>query len=171
MGDLTQEVRARLQPLIPRQKSLTTMEASPHRLEAYHLVAGLTNTRGGLRSRPMPTPAVIPRSPFVPSTAQPPYSHVENSMQAELDQLECTALRAMVDVESFGSSDLGGDEPPLHLLHPPRTMTTRIPRTQLAIRRRKRGRPSATKDAGLRRTGLLPTPRLWRTCWSSQGRS
>ena len=64
----------------------------------------------------MPTRAVIPRSPFVPRTAQPPYSHVENSTRAELDQLGLTALRAMVDVEPYGSSDLGGDpsddEPP-----------------------------------------------------------
>ena len=64
----------------------------------------------------MPTPAVIPRSPFVPRTAQPPYSHVENSTRAELDQLGLTALSAMVDVASYGSSDLGGDpsddEPP-----------------------------------------------------------
>ena len=56
----------------------------------------------------MPTPAVIPRSPFVPRTAQPPYSHVENSTRAELDRLGLTALRAMVDVEPYGSSDLGG---------------------------------------------------------------
>ena len=47
----------------------------------------------------MPTPAVIPRSPFVPRTAQRPYSHVENSTRAELDRLGLTALRAMVDVE------------------------------------------------------------------------
>ena len=64
----------------------------------------------------MPTPAVIPRSPFVPRTAQPPYCHVENSTRAELDQLGLTALRAMVDVEPYGSSDFGGDfsdyEPP-----------------------------------------------------------
>ena len=64
----------------------------------------------------MPTPAVIPRSPFVPRTAQPPYSHVENSTRAGLDQLGLTALGAMVDVEPYGSSDLGGDpcddEPP-----------------------------------------------------------
>ena len=64
----------------------------------------------------MPTPAVIPRSPFVPRTAQPPYSHVENSTRPELDRLGLTALRAMVDVEPYGSSDLGGDpsdyEPP-----------------------------------------------------------
>ena len=57
----------------------------------------------------MPTPAVIPRSPFVPGTAQPPYSHVENSTRAELDQLGFTALRAMVDVEPYSSRDLGGD--------------------------------------------------------------
>ena len=64
----------------------------------------------------MPTPAVIPRSPFIPRTAQPPYSHVENSTRAELDRLGLTALRAMVDVEPYGSSDLSGDpsddEPP-----------------------------------------------------------
>ena len=64
----------------------------------------------------MPTPAAIPRSPFVPRTAQPPYSHVANSTRAELDRLGLTALRAMVDVEPYGSSDLGGhpsdDEPP-----------------------------------------------------------
>ena len=57
----------------------------------------------------MPTPAVIPRSPFIPGTAQPPYSHVENSTRAELDRLGLTALRGMVDVEPYGSSDLGGD--------------------------------------------------------------
>ena len=57
----------------------------------------------------MPTPAVIPRSLFIPRTAQPPYSHVENSTRAELDRLGLTALRAMVDVELYGSSDLGGD--------------------------------------------------------------
>ena len=57
----------------------------------------------------MPTPAVISRSPFVPRTAQPPYSHVENSRRAELDQLGLTALRSLVDVEPYGSSDLGGD--------------------------------------------------------------
>ena len=60
----------------------------------------------------MPAPAVIPRSPFVQRTAQPSYSHMENSTRAEPDLLGFTALRAMVD----GSSDLGGDpsddEPP-----------------------------------------------------------
>ena len=64
----------------------------------------------------MPTPAVIPRSPFIPRTAQPPYSHVENSTRAELHRFGLTAQRAMVDVEAYGSSDLGGDpsdeEPP-----------------------------------------------------------
>ena len=64
----------------------------------------------------MPTPAAVPRSPFVPRTAQPPYSHVANSSRAELDRLGLTALRAMVDDEPYGSSDLGGDpsddEPP-----------------------------------------------------------
>ena len=79
-------------------------------------MAGLTNTLGSLRSRPIPTPAVIPRSPFIRRTAQPPYSQVGNSTRAELDCLGLTALRARVDVEPYGSSDLGGDpsddEPP-----------------------------------------------------------
>ena len=46
----------------------------------------------------MPTRAVIPGSPFIPRTAQPPHSPVENSTRAELDRLGLTALRAMVDV-------------------------------------------------------------------------
>ena len=79
-------------------------------------MAGLTNTLGSLRSRPIPTPAVMPRSPFIATTAQPPYSHVENFTRGELDRLGLTALRAMVNVEPYGSSDLGGDpsddEPP-----------------------------------------------------------
>ena len=117
VGDLTQEIREKLEPLmIPPQASPTTVGMSTHRVQANHLAAGLTNTLGSLRSRPMPTPAAIPRSPFVPRTAQPPYSHVTNSTRAELDRLGLTALRAMVDVEPYGSSDLGGDpsddEPP-----------------------------------------------------------
>ena len=109
VGDLTQEIRDKLEPLIPPQAPPTTVGMSPHRVQANHPVAGLTNTLGSLRSRPMPTPAVIPRSPFVPRTAQPPSSHVENSTRAELDRLGLTALRAMVDVEPYGSSDVGGD--------------------------------------------------------------
>ena len=117
VGDLTQEIRGKLEPLmIPPQASPTSVGMSPHRVQANHLAAGLTNTLGSLRSRPMPTPAAIPRSPFVPRTAQPPYSHVTNSTRAELDRLGLTALRAMVDVEPYCSSDLGGDpsddEPP-----------------------------------------------------------
>ena len=117
VGDLTQEIREKLEPLmIPPQASPTTVGVSPHRVQANHLVAGLTNTLGSLKSRPMPTPAAIPRSPFVPRTARPPYSHVANSTRADLDRLGLTALRANVDVEPYGSSDLGGDpsddEPP-----------------------------------------------------------
>ena len=116
VGDLTQEIREKLEPLIPPQASPTTVGMSPHRVKANHLVAGLTNTLGSLRSQPMPTPAMIPRSPFVPRTTQPPYSNVANSTRTELDRLGLTALRAMVDLEPYGSSDLGGDpsddEPP-----------------------------------------------------------
>ena len=64
----------------------------------------------------MTSAAAILRSPFVRRTAQPPYSHVGKSTRAELDWLGLTVLRAMVDVEPYGSSDLGGDpsndEPP-----------------------------------------------------------
>ena len=109
VGDLTQEIRDKLEPLIPPQASPTTVGMSPHRVQANHLVAGLTNTLESLRSRPMPTPAAIPRSPFVPRTAQPPYSNVGNSTRAELDRLGLTALRAMMHVEPYGCSDLGGD--------------------------------------------------------------
>ena len=116
VGDLTQEIRAKLEPLIPPQGSPVTIGASPHRVQANHLVVGLTHTLGGVISRPMPTPAAVPRSAFVPTTAQPPYGHVENSTRAELDQLGLTALRAGMDVEPYGSSDWGGDrsddEPP-----------------------------------------------------------
>ena len=108
----------------------------------------------------MLTPAVIPRSPFIPRTAQPPYSHVGNSTRAELDRLGLTALRAMVDVEPYGSSDIGGDpsddEPP-----PRRTTILRTPRTQVGGRKRRRGRRGALRDAGLRRLRPLPTPRSW----------
>ena len=116
VGDITQEIREKLEPLIPPKGSPTTLGAFPHRLWANHLVAGMSHTLGEVRSRPMPTPAVVPRSPFVPRTAQPPYSDVASSTRAELDQLGLTALRAMVDTEPYGSSDLGGnpsdDEPP-----------------------------------------------------------
>ena len=116
VGDLPQEIRAKLELLIPTQVSPTVLGVSPHRVQANHLVAGLTNTLGSLRSRPMPTPAVVLRSPFIPRTTQPPYSRVGNSTRAELDRLGLTALRAIVDVEPYGSIDLGGDpsdgEPP-----------------------------------------------------------
>ena len=53
VGDLTQQIEAKLEPLIPPQASPTTVGVSPHRVQANHLVAGLTNTLGSLRSRPM----------------------------------------------------------------------------------------------------------------------
>ena len=106
---MTQEIREKLKPLIPPDGSPVTIGASPHRVQANHLVVGLTHIPGGVRSRPMQTCVAIPRSPFPPRTAQPPHSHVENSTRAKLDQLGLTALRAMVDVEPYGSSDLGGD--------------------------------------------------------------
>ena len=111
----------------------------------------------------MPTPAVIPRSPFVTRTAQPPYSHLENSTRAELDQSGLTALKAIVDIEPHGSSDLGGDPSDDELP----SMTSASPSEDDGPedlenpRRIKRGRPSARRDAGLRRLRLSPPPRLW----------
>ena len=107
--DMTQEIRNNLKPLIPPEGSPMAIGASPQRVQATHLVAGLAHTLGGVRTRPMPTPAAVPRSPLVRRIAQPPYSHVDNSTRAELDHLGLTALRAMVDVEPYGSSGLGGD--------------------------------------------------------------
>ena len=166
VGDLTQEIGPKLKPLIPPQASPTIAGVSPHRVQANHLVAGLTNTLGSLRSRPMPTPAVIPRSPFIPRTAQPPYSHVENSTRAELDLLGLTALRAMVDVEPYRSSNLGGDpsddQPPsMTSAFPSEDEDPEDPENPTGGRRRRRGKLGALRDAGLRRLRLLPPPRLW----------
>ena len=114
----------------------------------------------------MPTPAVIPRSPFITRTAQPPYSHVENSTRAELDRLGLTALSAMVDVEPYSSSELGrepsDDEPPsMTSASPSKDDDPEDSRTRAARRRREGGRPSATRDAGARRLRQWPPPRLW----------
>ena len=50
VGDLTQDIRAKLEPLIPPQASPTILGVSPHRVQANHLAAGLTSTLGSLRS-------------------------------------------------------------------------------------------------------------------------
>ena len=50
VGDLTQEIRDEVELLIPPQASPTTVGMSAHRVQANHLVAGLTNTLGSLRS-------------------------------------------------------------------------------------------------------------------------
>ena len=164
VGYLTPDIRSELEPLIPPQVSPTTMGALPHRLQANHLVAGLTNTLGGLRSRPMPTPAVIPRSPFISRTSQPPYSHVEKSTHAELDQLGLTALTAMVDGEPYGCSDLGGDpsddEPPsMTSASPSKDDDPEDPENPSGKKKKKKWKPSATRDAGPRRLRLSPPPR------------
>ena len=161
VADMMQEITNKVQPLIPPEGSPMAIGASHHRVQANHLVAGLTHTLGRVRSRPMPTPSAVPRSPFVPRTAQPPYKHFENSTRAELDQLGLTALRAMVDVEPYGSSDLGGDPADDEMFHPLRTVTLRTPRTRPAERRRRRGRARASRDADQRRLKLSPLLRLW----------
>ena len=114
----------------------------------------------------MPTPAVIPRSPFIPRTAQPPYSHVENSTRAELDRLGLTALRAMVDVEPYGSSDLGGDpsddEPPsMTSASPSEDDDPEDPENPNWRKKKKKRKTKHLRDAGLRRLRQLPPPKLW----------
>ena len=48
VGDLTQEIREKLEPvMIPPQTSPISVGMSPHRVQANHLTAGLTNTLGG----------------------------------------------------------------------------------------------------------------------------
>ena len=140
VGDITQEIREKLEPLIPPKGSPTTLGASPHRL---------SQTLEGVRSRPMPTPAVVPRSPFVPRTSQPPYSHVANSTRAELDQLGLTALRAMVNVEPYGSSDLGcdpSDDEPTSLTSASPSDDTDYPREKKK-KKKKKSRRHQSQDA------------------------
>ena len=93
-----------------------TIGASAHRVQANYLVTGLTYTPSGVRNRPMPTRAAVPRRPFVPRTAQPPYSHLKNSSRAELDQLGLSALKA---IEAVGGSTALARETPenANILH------------------------------------------------------
>ena len=166
VGDLTQEIRAKLELLIPPPAPPTTMGVSPHPVQANHLVAGLTNTLGSLRSRPTPTPAVMPRSPFIPRTAQPPYSHVENSTRAEVDRLGLTALRAMVDVEPYGSSDLGGDpcddEPPsMTSASPSEDDDPEDPENPSGRKKKKKRKTKRPEGRRFRRLRQSPPPKLW----------
>ena len=175
VGDLTQGIRDKLEPLIPPQASPTTVGMSPHRVQANHLVAGLTNTLGSLRSRPMPTPAVIPRSPFVPRSAEPPYSNVGNSTRDELDRLGLTALGAMVDVEPYSSSDLGGDssddEPPsMTSASPSQDDDPEDPENPSGQKKKKKKK---TRRPGGRRSEeakAIATSKIVVTCLSSQAR-
>ena len=177
VGDLTQEIREKLEPLIPPQASPTTVGMSPHRVQANHLVAGLTNTLGSLRSRPMRTPAVIPRSPFVPRTAQPPYSNVANSTRAELDRLGLTALRAMVDVEPYGSSDLGGDpsddEPPSMTSASPSEdddpEDPENPSGKKKKKKRKTRRPEGRRSQEAKAIATSKIDQPWLSTWSARG--
>ena len=101
----------------------------------------------------MQTPAVIPRSPFIPRTAQPVYSHVGNSTRAELDRLRLTALRTMVDPEPYGSSDLGGDasddEPPsMTFASPSEDEDPENPSGKKKKKKRKTRRPEGRRSQG-----------------------
>ena len=120
----------------------------------------------------MPTPAVMPRSPFIPRTAQPPYSHVENLTRAELERLGLTALGAMVDVEPYGSSDLGGDpsddEPPSMTSASPSEDNDPEDPENPSERKKKRKRTPAShrnsESGGV--AGTVPVCRKWRACLS-----
>ena len=80
--------------------------SSPHRSQAQHLLRGYGHTLGGIRTQPIPTTSSL-RSPFVPRVQQLPYSHVPNSSPSDLRAAGLTALRAMVDVEPYDSSEVG----------------------------------------------------------------
>ena len=114
----------------------------------------------------MPTPAAIPRSPFVPRTARPPYSRVGNSTRAELDRLGLTALRAMVNVEPYGSSDLGGDpsdnEPPsMTSASPSDDDDPEDPGNPGGKKEKKKIKTRCPGGRSFRRLRLLPPPRSW----------
>ena len=114
----------------------------------------------------MPTPAVIPRSPFIPRTAQPPYSYVENSTRDELDRFGQTALRAMVDVEPYSSSDLGGDpsddEPPsMTSASPSEEDDPEDPENPSRRKKKKKRKTKRPENAGPRRLRQSPPPKSW----------
>ena len=79
-------------------------------------VAGTDKHPGKLEEPTYADPCCDTKEPFRTKNGQAPYSHEENSTRPKLNRLGLTALRAMVDVEPYGSSDLGGhpsdDEPP-----------------------------------------------------------
>ena len=102
----------------------------------------------------------------MPRTARPPYSYVENSTRAELDQLGLTALRAMVDVEPYGCSDLGGnhsdDEPPsLTSASPSGDDDPEDPENPSNRKKKKKRKRREMRDADPRRLRLSPPLRLW----------
>ena len=81
----------------------------------------------------------------MPRTAQPPYIHVENSTRAEVNQLGLTALRAMVEVEPYGSSDLGGypsddERPSLTSASPSEDDDLQDPKNPSAKKKKKMGK-------------------------------
>ena len=163
--DLAQHIRAKLDPLILPQGSPMTPAALPHRVKGNHLVAGLSHTLGGAGSWPMPTTTAIPRSPFVPRTPRLPYNHVKNSTRvstrAEVDQLGCTALRAMVDVEPCGFSDMGGDlldneSPSPSCASPSKDDNSDDPDETGSKKKKTKRRVNAMKDAAPGRPRLSP---------------
>ena len=92
---------------------------------------------------------------------------MENSTRAQLDRLGLTALRAMVDVEPYGSSDLGRDpsdgEPPSMTSASPseddEPEDPENPSGRKKKKKRKTKRPEV--DAGPRRLRQSPPPKLW----------
>ena len=126
---------------------------------------GLVHTLGGAESRPMPALATVPRSPFVPRAAQPPYSHVENCPNTETDRLRLAALRAMVDLEAYGSivfgDDPSDDEPP-SLSSPSLSEDDDLSTTRTRVKKiRRKGRATAMTDAAPRRLRLSLPQKLW----------
>ena len=88
----------------------------------------------------------------MPRTAQLPHSYVDNSTRAVLDRLGQTALRAMVDIEPYGSSDLGGDPadnkpPSLSSASPSEDDEPEDPENPSATKKKKKKEEQAPREA------------------------
>ena len=91
--------------------------------------------------------------------------NVANSTRAELDRLGLTALRAMVDVEPYGSSDLGGycsdDEPPSMTSASPSEDDDPEDPESPSGRKKKKKRKTKRPEGRSSRLRQLPPPKLW----------
>ena len=114
VGDLTQEIRAILEPLIPPQASPTTVGVSSSTSQLF--VGGTDEHPGKFEEPTYADPCCDTKVPFRTKNGPAPLQPRGELHVPELNQLGLTALRAMVGDEPYSSNDLGGDpsddEPP-----------------------------------------------------------